>query len=70
MRGAILVAYYEGAYGPTIRLDCQAREDLVAVRDLLARLATGASVEVEVCRALACESEAIEAVRGRTRSGA
>ncbi|MDF0643090.1 MAG: hypothetical protein P0111_03595 [Nitrospira sp.] len=34
----ILVDYYDGAYGPTIRIDTKSMEELVKVKELLSRL--------------------------------
>jgi len=38
-RSIILVDYYEGAYGPTIRIDVQAVTSLIKVKDLFLQLA-------------------------------
>lgn len=73
MSASILVAYYEGAYGPTIRVDSQVWEDLVAIRDVFGRLAASDSEEEEeFCHALACDLKAVEALTLRAvrrRSG-
>jgi len=56
------LAYYEGAYGPTIRLDIQAVEELRAVRRLFGRLAAGEAVEDDLCTTLACRADAIHSL--------
>ena len=33
-KSVILVVYYDGAYGPTIRIDAQVREALIKVRKI------------------------------------
>jgi hypothetical protein len=35
----IVVDYYQGAYGPTIRIDIQTRENLVKLKDIFLQLA-------------------------------
>ena len=66
MTGRMTLAYYEGAYGPTIRLDTQALEELTAVRRLFGRLAAGEGVEDDLCAALACRADAIESLTVRS----
>lgn len=63
---AMMLAYYEGAYGPTIRLDTQAVEELRSVRRLFGRFAAGEAVEEDLCAALDCRADAIQSVTVRT----
>jgi hypothetical protein len=46
--GPIVVDLYAGAYGPTLRIDTQTPEALVAVRDLLRRLSEGVTARHEL----------------------
>jgi hypothetical protein len=55
----LLLAYYGGAYGPTIRIDSQSREDLAAVGQLFRRLASGAVQEADFGQALGCRLDSI-----------
>jgi hypothetical protein len=55
----LLLAYYVGAYGPTIRIDSQSREDLAAVGQLFRRLASGAVREADFGQALGCRLDSI-----------
>jgi hypothetical protein len=57
--GQLLLAYYVGAYGPTIRIDSQSMEDLVAVGQLFRRLASGAVQEADFGQALGCRLDSI-----------
>jgi hypothetical protein len=57
-----LLAYYEGAYGPTIRIDVQSMDDLLVVRWLVARLATDVGFEAECSDALGLAREGIGAL--------
>jgi hypothetical protein len=50
----MMLAYYIGAYGPTIRLDTQMLEDLRAVRRLFGGLVSGEVVQEDLCKTLAC----------------
>ncbi len=34
----VLLDFYEGAYGPTIRIDIQSREDLIKIRNIFLKL--------------------------------
>ena len=56
---SMLLAYYVGAYGPTIRIDARSRADLVAVGQLFRRLASGAVQEAELGGALGCRLDSI-----------
>lgn len=66
MTRPILLDYYEGAYGPTIRVDTQTAAQLTAVRQLFQRLAAGETVQADFCEALACRAESIEALTVRS----
>jgi hypothetical protein len=44
----ILVDYYAGAYGPTIRIDVQSLDDLLVVRGMFQQLAEGRVAEVHL----------------------
>jgi hypothetical protein len=55
----LLLGYYVGAYGPTIRIDAQSLEDLVAVGQLFRRLAAGAVQEADFGEALGCRLDSI-----------
>ncbi len=57
-----LLAYYEGAYGPTIRIDVQAMDDLLVIRQLVARLATEVGCEAEFSDALGFAREGVGAL--------
>ena len=59
MTKRLLLAYYVGAYGPTIRIDAQSSEDLVAVGQLFRRLAAGTVREAELGGALGCRLDSI-----------
>ena len=59
MTRRLLLAYYVGAYGPTIRIDAQSLEDLVAVGQLFRRLAAGAVEEADFGGALGCRLDSI-----------
>ena len=62
----MILAYYEGAYGPTIRLDTQALEELRAVRRLFGSLAAGEAVDDDLCAALDCRADAIHSLTVRS----
>ena len=51
MTAQLQLAYYPGAYGPTIRIDAQGREDLAAVGRLFRRLVSGEDVGVALVAA-------------------
>jgi hypothetical protein len=61
-----LLAYYDSAYGPTIRIDLHLMAELLAVRELFKRLASGEIAEDEMGRALGCRLDSIRSliVRG------
>jgi hypothetical protein len=46
--GQIAVDLYDGAYGPTLRIDAQTQEALVAVRELLRGLSEGTAERHEL----------------------
>lgn len=56
------LAYYVGAYGPTIRLDTQTLEELKAARQLFGRLAAGEVLQEDLCKALVCRADAIHSL--------
>jgi hypothetical protein len=58
----MILAYYVGAYGPTIRLDTQTLDELVAVRQLFGRLALGEVLQDDLCKALACHVDAVQSL--------
>ena len=45
MKKPITIDYYQGAYGPTIRMDVHSAEGLVALRNILHALAAGGTRE-------------------------
>ncbi len=71
MTAQLVLAYYLGAYGPTIRIDAQRWEDLAAVGRLFRRLASGETSEEDVGVALGCRQDflhSLVAVRKEGRS--
>jgi hypothetical protein len=62
MTSQLLLAYYVGAYGPTIRIDSQSLENLAAVRQLFRRLASGAVQEADFAEALGCRLDSMGAL--------
>jgi hypothetical protein len=62
----LLLAYYVGAYGPTIRIDAQSLEDLVAVGQLFRRLASDAVQEADFGQALGCRLDSIGSLMVRS----
>jgi hypothetical protein len=50
MKKPILVDFYEGAYGPTIRIDTRTREDLLTLGELFGNLASDVAKEFELAR--------------------
>jgi hypothetical protein len=62
----LLLAYYVGAYGPTIRIDSQSLEDLAAVGQLFRRLASGAVQEADFGQGLGCRLDSIAALMVRS----
>lgn len=56
------LAYYLGSYGPTIRIDTHALEELKAVRGLFGRLASGDVMQADVSEVLACGVDSIHAL--------
>ena len=47
----ILLDYYNGAYGPTIRIDTQTRSALIRLKDLFRRLAESSDVTLDLVQA-------------------
>jgi len=45
----ILVDYYDGAYGPTLRIDTKSMDELIKVKELLSRMAL-TDKEVDISR--------------------
>jgi hypothetical protein len=58
----MMLAYYMGAYGPTIRLDTQTLEELKAVRQLFGELASGEVVQEDICKTLACRVDSLQSL--------
>jgi hypothetical protein len=50
MKKPILVDFYEGAYGPTIRIDMRTREDLLVLDELFGNLASDVDKEFDLAR--------------------
>lgn len=44
----LCIAYYQGAYGPTIRIDAQKKEHLLLLRGIFLRLVNNQSEEVKI----------------------
>ena len=44
----VLLAYYEGAYGPTLRIDTQSLDGLAEIREIVRKLSTGEAQEVSL----------------------
>jgi hypothetical protein len=44
----ILLDYYEGAYGPTIRIDAQSMEDLLGIKNIFLQLAGSSSQAIDL----------------------
>jgi hypothetical protein len=56
----LLVAYYDGAYGPTLRLATASRGDLVVLHALFLRLAQAAApIEVDFVGTVPCQRDDI-----------
>jgi len=55
----LLLSYYVGAYGPTIRIDSHLQDHLIAVGQLFRRLASGAVVEADFGQTLGCRLDSI-----------
>ena len=49
----VLLAYYQGAYGPTVRIDIQTMEDLIKVRNIFSRLSQKIDDKINLA---ACEN--------------
>jgi len=62
MTERLRLAYYLGAYGPTIRIDAQGREDLATVGRLFRRLAFGETSEEDVGVALGCRQDSLHSL--------
>ena len=59
--GALLV-YYMGAYGPTIRIAIQTPEDLIAMRRLFEKLASGEVVQQDLAKVLTWSFDSIQSL--------
>jgi len=55
----LLLAYYVGAYGPTIRIDSQSLEDLATVGQLFRQLASGDVHAADFGQVLGCRLDSI-----------
>ena len=62
MTAQFVLAYYLGAYGPTIRIDAQRWEDLAAVSRLFRRPASGETSEEDVGVALGCRLDSLHSL--------
>jgi hypothetical protein len=62
MTAQFVLAYYLGAYGPTIRIDAQRWEYLAAVGRLFRRLASGETSEEDVGVALGCRLDSLHSL--------
>ncbi len=69
MTAQLLLAYYMGAYGPTIRIDAQRWEDLAAVGMLFRRLASGETSEEDVGVALGCRQDSLHSLVAVRKEG-
>jgi len=56
------IAFYEGAYGPTIRLDAKTADELMLLCRLFGKLVVGDVVQADLYKALACHSEGIQSL--------
>jgi len=68
MKRSSNLAYYVGAYGPTIRMATQAPEELSLVGRLFAQLATGQSMKQDVIQALNWQVESLASLIAKTVS--
>jgi hypothetical protein len=62
MTKQVLLAYYDGAYGPTLRIDVQSLEDLTAIRQVFGGLASGDIREADFVRALNCRLDSMHSL--------
>lgn len=62
MTAQLLLAYYRGAYGPTVRIDARSLGQLVAIRRLFGRLASGDILEENFCGALNCRLDSMHSL--------
>ena len=46
----IIIAHYMGAYGPTVRIDVHTMQWLVALKDIIAKLADGIIDKIDFCQ--------------------
>jgi hypothetical protein len=53
----VLLSSYEGAYGPTLRIAIQQRNDLRAIAQVFERLALGDLREVAFCSIVQCVTD-------------
>jgi hypothetical protein len=58
----LLLAYYVGAYGPTVRIDGQSREELAAVGQLFRRLASEDMPARDFGKVLRCQLDSIHSL--------
>src|SRR5262245_37703412 len=68
MRASILLAYYPGAYDPTVRIASDVLQHITELRRLLRLLAGGEVVEVSLGDALRCDLDSVEALHLRVVS--
>jgi hypothetical protein len=69
MTTELVLSYYPGAYGPTIRFDAQRWEDLAAVARLFRRLASGETSEEDVGVALGCRQDSLHSLVAVRKEG-
>jgi hypothetical protein len=69
MTAQFRLAYYLGAYGPTIRLDAQDREDLASAGRLFRRLASGETSEEDVGVTLGCRLDSLHSLVAVRKEG-
>jgi hypothetical protein len=58
----VVLGYYVGAYGPTVRIDAHELEDLTAVRQLFKGLASKDVTEADFSQALGCGVRSIHSL--------
>jgi hypothetical protein len=66
MNAQILLSYYMGSYGPTIRIDTHLPEQLLFIRDLFGRLASDGAMEEDFACAVPCRLDSIRTLLVRS----